>query len=142
MSRNSRLLGLLVAAAVTAVAPVVARAEPENQAAIGLHIQVQSFCQVVAPTEAPLTFNNGAADIGVIKQVCNSPRGSITRATFSNVSGGTLVIGSDVFAVDASGAVQFATPGAHVDQQTWSLSDVTLQDNSQPVQMTVKITAR
>jgi hypothetical protein len=116
-------LGLcLLAAAAMAAIPSQASAAP-SRLVIYLRADVAPFCRVWAPDDTDaVRLVDGQAALGQVREVCNTAGGYVLRADFSNLSGGSVVAGSETASVDENGSASFTYGEARAQTRNWQLT--------------------
>lgn len=130
---KSLVTAFALAAACLCSSPAAARS---TEASFVLTARVASFCKVSGAVEDALTIEN-VTSLGTIREVCNT-QGYVVRASFTNLSGGTVYAGSDQAGIDG-GAAEFRYAQAQALVRPWLLRDAVKQDSAAPVYLTVSI---
>ncbi len=132
-----------IASAVLALALMIpAEAVATSEIHITLVAHVDVFCRISQTGSDVVNLQNGAADIGAVSEICNTPSGYDVRAQFVNLSGGQLNVAGTDYPIDATG---IATRGSdHPDSQTlnWRLADAHLTAPGRKVVMRLTISPR
>ena len=129
----------LLAAAAALTAPAAAHAD----ASMEFHIvaQVDVFCRITAP-ETALDLSGGAAAIGAVQEVCNTPTGYVVDAQLSNVVRGELDEGLERVTLDDTGFGRRISYEPAAQTTTWRVAQAQVREPSLPVFMRVTITPR
>lgn len=130
---KSLVTAFALAAACLCSSPAAAR---PAEASFVLTARVASFCKVSGAVEDALTIEN-VTSLGTIREVCNT-QGYVVRASFTNLSGGTVYAGGDQAGIDG-GAAEFRYAQAQALVRPWLLRDAVKQDSAAPVYLTVSI---
>lgn len=129
----------LAAAAFGACVPATALAA-ENSFTLHIRAEVQPYCQVWADSaDASIALVDGRAELGGVREVCNTPFGYKVQANFVNLTGGTVNADGETAPVDANGEASFTYGQAQAQTRRWNLSDATTADAGMPVYMRVMI---
>lgn len=126
-------LTALAAASITS-SPAQARSAT---ASFGLSARVESFCRIEGGQSDALSIQPVTA-LGSVREVCNT-QGYVVRASFTNLSGGTVVAGNDQAGI-AGGMAEFRYAQAQALVRSWLLRDPVQFDTAAPVYFTVSIT--
>ena len=130
---------LAVLAAIFLTAPCTALAGSAS-VTIAINAHVDTFCQINAPQQSQINIVNGQADIGTVREICNTPSGYNVSAQFSNLSGGQLNVAGLGYAIDSTGLSVRHSNQAHVQSVDWQLTNAQLSQPGAPVVMQVTIT--
>lgn len=113
---------------------------------IRITAHVDPFCKVTldqAPlAEKELNIVNGAAQIGVVHEMCNTVGGYEVMARFTNLSGGELNVAGRNYAIDSSGSSVRRSDNPMVQDLNWQIADASIVEPSVPVLMRVTISPR
>jgi hypothetical protein len=135
-----RTTSLWVSAAIlslTATAP--AHAGKPDSIRLHLRAEVAPFCKIWVDGSDTINVVDGKADIGNVREVCNTRYGYNITANFLNLNTGTLTAGAESTAIDGLGLAQFSYGEAGANTRFWRLSDATLVAPASPVYMQVVI---
>lgn len=126
--------GLLLSLAATT--PV--QAKPDT---IRLHLraEVAPFCKIWFDGSDEINVIDGKAEIGNVREVCNTRYGYNIKASFINLNAGTLTAGTESAAIDGFGLAEFNYGQAGANTRFWRLSDATPAVPASPVYMQVVI---
>lgn len=139
MKRYFGMFAGLMAASVAAY-PVAAVASPNDTIALRLRANVAPFCKIWFDNgNESINIVNGSADIGSVREVCNTRFGYTIQANFVNLNTGTLNAGGDTAAVDNMGMAKFNYGEAGANTRFWRLSDASPVAPASPVYMQVVI---
>lgn len=131
---KSLVTALFFTAACLASSPVAAR---PGEASLTLTARVESFCRIDGGNQDALTIES-ITSLGTIREVCNSRAGYIVRASFVNLSQGTVFAGADQSGIE-DGIAEFRYSQAQVQQREWRLRDAVKADAQAPVYLMVSI---
>jgi hypothetical protein len=81
----------------------------------------------------PTTLVGGGADIGSVRQVCNTVGGAQVTAHISNLNGGTLQVGGRNIAVKPNGEVELPADRPDAATADWRLVNANPADPNAPV---------
>ena len=100
-----------------------------SDASAELHVvaNVEPFCRLSAEHADHLQIVDGHADIGAVRELCNSAAGYEVRADFTNIDAGTVTAGSDSATLDSFGGAIFRTGEARHQRRHWTLGDAVLR---------------
>ena len=130
----------LAAAVLGASVPATAFAAENNTITLHISAQVKPFCRIWADnTDAAIALVDGRADLGGVREVCNTRSGYKVQANFMNLTGGTVNADGETAAVDANGEASFSYGWAQAQTRRWNLSDAIAVDAAMPVYMRVTI---
>jgi len=130
--------GLLAVSA--AAYPAAAVAAPNDTIALRLRANVAPFCKIwFDNANESINIVNGSADIGSVREVCNTRFGYTIQANFVNLNTGTLNAGGETTAVDNMGMAKFNYGEAGANTRVWRLSDASPVATASPVYMQVVI---
>jgi type 1 fimbria pilin len=115
-----------------------AHASNGNEIRLRLRAEVAPFCKIWVEGTDSINVVDGKADIGNVREVCNTQGYSIT-ANFSNLNAGTLSADADSTNIDILGLAQFTYGEAGSNTRFWRLSDATPVEPTSPVFMQVVI---
>ena len=134
---NRLQLTALLAPLCLAVPAEAARVD----ASAGLRVaaSVVPFCQLSVAHSVATELVDGRAEIGMVREVCNTAAGYEVRADFTNLAGGTVTAGSDSMAVDALGNARFTYAEARHQRRLWRLRDACARQDG-PVVVRLSIT--
>lgn len=133
-------LPVLLAALAATLLPQSAGANSSVVFQITAH--VDTFCRISTPAELPITVVNGAAQIGLVHEICNTANGYDVSTQFSNLSGGELNVAGQNYPIDNNGTTLRSSSNPDIRDQNWQLADATLIEPNSPVVMRVTITPR
>ena len=131
-------LPILLAALTATLLPQAAGANASMQITIVAH--VGAFCRIGAPDNPQITLTGGAAHIGAISEICNTPHGYDVQANFQNLNGGKLNVAGQNYQIDSTGMALRQSSEPMVQTLDWRIADATVADAGQPVIMRVTIT--
>ena len=135
---RGRSLG--IAALLTLAAPGAALAD--GIAHFTLTANVPLFCRIDPPQSDVVNLANGAAALGDIHEICNSPTGYQVTTQFTNLDAGSLQVGADALTVQSDGSAVRTSDEARSQTLAWSLSNAHLIQAAQPVLVQVTIEPR
>lgn len=96
----------------------------DDQAVLTLTAVVKPFCRISHDAEADhALLVDGAATLGSVREVCNTPNGYQVHARFINLDSGTLMAGAEALPISADGAVAFQFPSARSIVREWRIVD-------------------
>lgn len=119
--------------------PCTALAGPVSVFTFHISAHVNTFCRISAPQDAQIAIVNGAAEIGAVSEICNTPSGYDVTAKFSNLDGGTLNVAGQGYVIDATGTSVRHSNEARVQTVNWQLAGAQLVQPNAPVFMQVTI---
>ena len=90
-----------------------------------------AYCRFASPASHPPTLIGGRADIGSLRQVCNTVDGAQVTAHISNLNGGTLQLDGQNVAIKPDGEVTL--PAGRPDTADWRLVGAKPADPNAPV---------
>jgi hypothetical protein len=90
-------------------------------------------CRIASGTIRPKVLVAGGADIGSIREVCNTVGGAQVTAHISNLNGGTLQVGGRKVAVRPNGEVDLPADRSDAATADWRLVDAKPTDPNAPV---------
>ena len=129
-----------LAAAATALVGLASPAFSEGMSRIDIVAVVPAYCQIGSPADPTLNLVDGSADIGAVREVCNTSGGSQVTAHFSNLSTGTLQVGGQSVAI-TNGEVILSTDRPEVEMADWRLANAQPVDPNAPVTVELSITS-
>lgn len=139
MKRYFGMFAGLLAASMAAY-PAAAVASPNDTINLRLRANVAPFCKIwFDNANESINIVNGSADIGSVREVCNTHFGYTIQANFVNLNIGTLNAGGDTAAVDNMGMAKFNYGEAGANTRFWRLSDASPVAPASPVYMQVVI---
>lgn len=100
---------------------------------------VGTFCRIDAPENSQITLTNGAANIGAISEVCNTPDGYMVQTNFQNLNGGKLKVAGQNYQIDSTGMALRSSSEPRVQTLDWQIADARVVAAGQPVIMRVTI---
>lgn len=136
--RKSIAISAGLTAALFAGFSVPAYASNGDEIRLHLRADVAPFCKIWVDGSDMINVVEGKADIGNVREVCNTQGYNIT-ANFSNLNAGTLTAGAESTAIDGFGLAQFTYDEAGSNTRFWRLSDATPVAPASPVFMQVVI---
>jgi hypothetical protein len=142
-TEGSGLMKYVVASAV-AFGCLIGNAGPSfaqpQEAALHLQANVDPFCRVWSENdEQALQFDGDQADLGAVREVCNTAGGYRLKASFTNLSEGSIIAGSDTAVVDPAGTATFAYREARVHNRAWQLISAKRISPDAPVYLRLSI---
>lgn len=139
MNRTSVLATLLTTATLVAM-PAAAMAADGSSVGIYLRADVRPFCRIQSELgESPALFIDGAAELGSVREVCNTPGGYNIDVQLINVASGTLVHGADVQTLDSDGHARIQWGTARARTAPWRLTQAALRQEDAPIYLRVSI---
>jgi hypothetical protein len=129
-----------LAAAATALVGLASPAFSEGVSRIDIVAVVPAYCQIGSPSAPTLSLVDGSAEIGAVREVCNTSGGSQVTAHFSNLSTGTLQVGGQSVAIQNGEAV-LSTDKPEVQTADWRLANAQPVDPNAPVTVELSITS-
>lgn len=136
----NRLLLLATVALPGGLAAPAAASGADASANLTIAARVEPFCRLTAEHPDQLQLIDGRAEIGSVREVCNTAAGYEVRAHFSNLAGGTVTAGSDSAVVDPLGGATFSFGEARHQRRLWSLRNAVLRQHGGPVMVRLSIT--
>jgi hypothetical protein len=110
-------------AASALAASGVAEARPATLA-LNLQAEVVPFCRIEQSNpDSPLMFFGGRAEIGAVRETCNTRSGYTVRAEVLNVTSGTVVAGDETAEIGPNGGASFSYGEARRQQRMWYLTN-------------------
>lgn len=126
--------------AVLATAPQTAAA---SDASVGFRLSatVEPFCRIQSEAQetTALSLTDGAVDLGLVREVCNTRGGYSISVELMNVVSGDLEYGDGVSPVDAMGKAKVVSAMARSKTSNWRLRNAALGTAGAPVFMRVSI---
>ena len=124
---------------VAACAPTSASAHGGSHT-VNLRAEVQLHCQVGSDSvDTAIELVDGRADLGDVREICNSPSGYQLLVKLVNLDGGTLSADGEEVAVDATGEAIFTSREAQMRTRHWVLNGASTIDSAMPAYMRVSI---
>jgi hypothetical protein len=125
---------------VAGVMPGVALADATLRLSIVANVDV--FCRVTQSDENVIEVHDGAASLGAVKEICNTPSGYVVTTQLSNITAGVLDVAGQSIPIDSSGMAVRTSTEPDMRTMTWRLADATLDRPDGPVFMRVTIAPR
>lgn len=130
-------LPVLLAALTATLLPQAAGANSSMQITITAH--VNAFCRIGAPDNPQIALTNGAARIGAISEICNTPDGYDVQTQFQNLNGGRLNVAGKNYKINNSGIALRSSSEPRVQTLDWQIADASMVAADQPIIMHVTI---
>lgn len=124
----NRLLLIVLVALSGLLAVPAAAAGPDESAGLKVAAAAAPFCRLSADFPASVQLIDGRAELGSVRELCNTSAGYEVRADFTNLSGGTVTAGSDSAALDRLGRASFRHTEARHQRRAWRLSKAVVRD--------------
>ncbi len=120
--------------------PSASFAQNEASVSIQLRAVVQPFCRIQSELgDEPTYLIDGSADLGLVKEVCNTPGGYNLDVQMINVSSGTIQTGESTQALDPNGRAHIFWGQARSRTASWRLAQAALQQDDMPIYLRVSI---
>lgn len=136
----NRFLLITTVALSGGLAAPAAAAGADASADLRIAATVEPFCRLTADHPDQLQLVDGRAEIGSVRELCNTAAGYEVRAHFSNLASGTVNAGSDSAVIDPRGGATFSSGEARHQRRIWSLRDAVLRDSGEMVMVRLSIT--
>lgn len=129
-----------VAAATIMAFPCAASAQDGSSIGINIRAVVQPFCRIQSELgDAPTSLIDGVGELGMVREVCNTPGGYNVDVQLVNVASGLLFHGSESQTLDADGRARLFWGSARVRSAPWRLTQASLTQQDAPVYLRVSI---
>lgn len=114
-------IGIAAVAAFAASAPAYAA---NDTLVFDIVAEVDPFCRLwTDDSETAVQMVGDSAQLGTVRELCNMPNGYVVRAEFTNLDQGSVIAGSDIESIDATGRASFTYSEARSQTRSWQLQN-------------------